>query len=112
MLATIAAVALSLLAVRGAPTDDPSPAEERAEAAAFERARAGDFEGSSESLDELLARSPTSPRACLWRERIFLNTLDAGPRCRGRETRIHAPLDGVNGCATAWQRGQARALCG
>ncbi|MCB9570377.1 MAG: hypothetical protein H6710_24725 [Myxococcales bacterium] len=78
MLAALAALALALVAHAAAPAGDPADARMREEAAAFERARSGDHAGSTERLEVLLAAAPASERACLWRERIFLNTIDGG----------------------------------
>ncbi|MDC0676021.1 hypothetical protein [Nannocystis radixulma] len=54
---------------------DPARARE---AAAFERARAGDHATSTQLLVDLANDRPTDDRVCLWRERIFLNATAGG----------------------------------
>lgn len=48
------------------------------EAAAFADARAGEYAASTEAFTQLLADEPLSERACLWRERMFLNAAARG----------------------------------
>lgn len=59
-----------LLAIAGEPV--------AREAAAFDRARAGEFAASTQVLGELLDERPGDPRACLWQERVFLNAAALG----------------------------------